>query len=62
MYSKTPPPHPRAGIALGLVILTAWLGAFTVALFTGDTAGERHGMPPSGGRLLSPAGPSATAR
>jgi hypothetical protein len=47
MYFE-PPRHPRAGVALGLAILAAWLAALGVALLTGDPADERRGPPAAG--------------
>jgi hypothetical protein len=40
-----PPPHPRAGVAVGLTIAAVFLGAFGVALATGDPADERRTPP-----------------
>ena len=45
MYPVQPPRHPRAGVAVGLAILAVWLGAFSVALLTGDPSDERRGAP-----------------
>jgi hypothetical protein len=41
MYDQTSR-HPRAGAAVGLAILVAWLGALGVAFATGDAAEERR--------------------
>ena len=41
MYTQ-PAPHPRAGVAVGLTIAALFLGAFGVALVTGEPADERR--------------------
>jgi hypothetical protein len=45
MYTR-PAPHPRAGVAIGLTIAALWLGAFGVALATGEPADD-HRTPPA---------------
>jgi hypothetical protein len=45
VYTQTPP-HPRAGVAVGLAVAAAWLGAFGIALATGEPADEQ-GAPPA---------------
>jgi hypothetical protein len=47
MYPTHTPRHPRAGLAVALAILAVWLGAFSIALATGDPAGERRATPPA---------------
>jgi hypothetical protein len=42
-----PARHPRAGVAVGLTIGAVFLGAFGVALATGDPADEPRGSPPA---------------
>jgi hypothetical protein len=42
VYPTSTPPHPRAGIAVVLVLLATWLGAFGVALATGDASDEKR--------------------
>jgi hypothetical protein len=44
-----PARHPRAGMAIGLAILAAWLGAIGVAAATGDSpTGVQSAAPASG--------------
>jgi hypothetical protein len=50
MYMQ-PPPHPRAGAAVALAIVAAWLGALGVALAIDDTSGgtvDRGAAPATG--------------
>jgi hypothetical protein len=52
MYPGDRPPHPRAGIALGLAILAAWVIALGAALATSEPAGETRPLsaPPAATR------------
>jgi hypothetical protein len=42
MYPTRTAPHPRAGVAVGLTIAAVWLGAFGVALATGEPADQQR--------------------
>jgi hypothetical protein len=42
MYPTGAPTHPRAGVAIGLTIAALWLGAFGVALATGEPADQQR--------------------
>jgi hypothetical protein len=53
MYTQTPR-HPRAGLAAGLAILAAWLGALGIAFATDDSADRERGAGPAARTVVIP--------